>query len=296
MYRELKAELKTLKVPQAVGTLRILRPVEIKSLELRVGTSFRHSYPRHWHDEFFISAITAGAGHFSYGGKDHIATPGTLVLLSPGEVHTHHDCSSGRSFRSLHLTPSFMTYVESELLQRPGSLANFQSTLISDPGTAELFLKLHTSLERSVTRLHHETLILSFFTRLSRHLNRQPCKVGVASRERVAVRSAVQFLHDHYEQAISLRDLAAHCNLSPYYFHRMFSRATGMPPHAYQIQLRIMRAKSLLKQWPIASVSALTGFFDQSHFTRQFKHLVGVTPAQYAGQGKKVQDAMVPPH
>jgi AraC-like DNA-binding protein len=74
----------------------------------------------------------------------------------------------------------------------------------------------------------------------------------------------------------------------------MFSRATGMPPHAYQIQLRIMRAKLLLKKWPIASVAALTGFVDQSHFTRQFKRLVGVTPAQYAGEGKKVQDAGVP--
>lgn len=284
--------IETSEVP---GTLRIWRPLEIKSLELHVGTSFQHSYPRHWHDEYYISAITAGAGRFFYRGKDHIATPGTLVLVAPGEVHTHSDCSGGRSFRSLHMAPSFVAQVDSELLRSRDALANFQSTVISDPGTLSLFLKLHNSLERSGTLLHHETLMLSLFTQLSRDFNRRAYNSSLAGRECVAVRRAVQFLQEHYNESISLRSLADLGNLSPYYFNRVFSRTIGMPPHAYQIQLRIMFAKSLLKAWPIASVAALTGFVDQSHFTRQFKRLVGVTPAQYANQGKKVQDTLASP-
>jgi AraC-like DNA-binding protein len=281
-------------VKMATGTLRIWRPAEYKSFELRLGTSFGHSYPRHWHDEFFISAITAGAGTFFYRGNNHVATPGTLVLVAPGEVHAHYDCNGGRSFRSLHIALSTVTEVESELLQRQGSFSNLRSSLVSDPNTLDLFLKLHKSLERSATRLHHEMLMLSFFTQLSRHVDRQRWHSGRTGREHVAVGCALEFLREHYDQAVSLRDLATLTNMSPYYFHRMFSRATGMPPHAYQIQLRIMRAKLLLKKWPIASVAALTGFVDQSHFTRQFKRLMGVTPAQYAGEGKKVQDAGVP--
>jgi AraC-like DNA-binding protein len=64
-----------------------------------------------------------------------------------------------------------------------------------------------------------------------------------------------------------------------------------MPPHAYLVQIRLLRAKALLRRGrPIAHVASATGFADQSHFTRHFKRLMGVTPAKYAGQGKNVQD------
>lgn len=274
-------------IAKHTGSLRIWRPADHKSLELRLGTSFRHSYPRHWHDEFFISAITDGAGHFLYGGRDHLATPGTLVFVAPGEVHAHHDCNGGRSFRSLHMAPSFVAEVGSQLLQCNDPLSNFHSSLISDPDTLHLFLKLHRSLEKPGSRLHGETRILEFFTRLRRHIDKQRGNIVVPGRERAAVRCALEYLHAHYDQAISLRDLATLANMSPYYFHRVFSRATGMPPHGYLIQLRIMRAKVLLETWPIASVAALTGFVDQTHFTRQFRRQLGITPAQYAGVARK---------
>jgi hypothetical protein len=58
-----------------------------------------------------------------------------------------------------------------------------------------------------------------------------------------------------------------------------------MPPHAYQIQMRISHAKPLLLQGlPISRVAADTGFFDTSQFTRHFKRQVGVlTPRVVAG-------------
>jgi transcriptional regulator GlxA family with amidase domain len=67
-----------------------------------------------------------------------------------------------------------------------------------------------------------------------------------------------------------------------------------MPPHAYQIQVRLLRAKKLLRsgRHP-ADVAYATGFADQSHFSRHFKRLMGLTPARYAGRSKNVQDARV---
>jgi AraC-like DNA-binding protein len=64
-----------------------------------------------------------------------------------------------------------------------------------------------------------------------------------------------------------------------------------MPPHEYQLQVRIARAKSALRTGsPIAQVALDMGFADQSHFTRVFKRLVGGTPAQYFGHRKNVLD------
>lgn len=276
--------------------LRIWRPVDLESLELHVGTSFQHSYPRHWHEEFFMSAITAGAGHFHYRGSDHLATPGTLVLVVPGEVHAHYDYNGGRSFRSIHMPWSFVADVSSDVTQGAGSLRGFPSSVIADARIVEGFLKLHRLLGANGTRLHRESLLLSFLAELLRQVSKEGPLRSDTGRECVAVRRAQEFLNEHYNRTVSLKDLAALANLSPYHFHRVFCRHTGMPPHAYQIQLRIMRAKTLArKHWPLAQVASVTGFADQSHFTRHFKRLVGVTPAQYAGQSKNVQDIIAQP-
>ena len=67
---------------------------------------------------------------------------------------------------------------------------------------------------------------------------------------------------------------------------RVFRRQTGLPPHAYQTQVRIEAAKNLIIQGrSLAFVAAETGFADQSHFTRRFKQLAGITPGEYAAAG-----------
>jgi transcriptional regulator GlxA family with amidase domain len=63
---------------------------------------------------------------------------------------------------------------------------------------------------------------------------------------------------------------------------RVFQQATGMTPHTYVLDVRIKRARQLLHQGQaIAQVAQATGFVDQSHFHKQFKRILGVTPGQY---------------
>ena len=72
--------------------------------------------------------------------------------------------------------------------------------------------------------------------------------------------------------------------MSRYQLFRAFQRETGMPPHAYQLTVRVDRAKALLLQGvPPAHVAADLGFYDQSHFTQCFRSQLGVTPLGYVG-------------
>jgi AraC-like DNA-binding protein len=97
------------------------------------------------------------------------------------------------------------------------------------------------------------------------------------------VRRAREFLEEHYADRVSLRDLSRLTGLSPFHLHRSFSRRIGMPPHAYQVHVRISRARSFLRGGrAISDIASSTGFADQSHFTYAFKRLMGVTPGQYA--------------
>jgi len=266
------------------GNLKIWRPSDLDSLELRVGTSFEHPYPRHWHEEIFVSAITAGAGSFFFGGRDHLAAPGSLVVVAPGEVHAHSDREGGRSFRSLSVPSSFV------------GLADFPSSVMADARIFQVFLRLHRALEGSGSRLQRESLLLDFFAQLVGRMREGGLVPSGVGREYRAVRRAQEFLNEHYDRNVSLKELASVANLSPFYLHRVFCQEAGMPPHAYLVQIRLLRAKDLLRRGrPIAHVALATGFADQSHFTRHFKRLMGVTPTQYAGQGKNVQDVSLQP-
>jgi AraC-like DNA-binding protein len=154
------------------------------------------------------------------------------------------------------------------------------------------FVGFHRALERGVTRLHRDSIFLGFCAELSRYLGNRDRFSSAAGREYRAVRRAREFLDQHFDRNVPLKELASVADLSPFYFHRVFCRETGMPPHAYQIQLRLIRAKALLRKGqPLALVASATGFADQSHLHRHFRRLMGVTPAEYAGRGKIVQDA-----
>jgi AraC-like DNA-binding protein len=66
-----------------------------------------------------------------------------------------------------------------------------------------------------------------------------------------------------------------------------------MPPHQFQTLVRVSRAKALLREgWSIPQAASQVGFFDQSHFNRHFKRIIGVTPGQYRVSSKNVQDAL----
>ncbi|MGF6753589.1 helix-turn-helix transcriptional regulator [Paraburkholderia sp. GAS42] len=92
----------------------------------------------------------------------------------------------------------------------------------------------------------------------------------------------------HLEDGLSILELAAACELSPAYFCRAFRRSTGHAPHQWLIRRRIDVARDLLARssLSIAEIAISCGFADQSHFTRVFSHVTGITPRawRYAQQ------------
>jgi AraC family transcriptional regulator len=96
------------------------------------------------------------------------------------------------------------------------------------------------------------------------------------------VQQAIDFIHTHLGQDLSLGQIAEVINISPTYFASLFKRATGTSPHQYVIQQRVERAKLMLSKTDlaIADIALQVGFSSQSHLTQQFKRLTGMTPKQ----------------
>jgi AraC-like DNA-binding protein len=80
----------------------------------------------------------------------------------------------------------------------------------------------------------------------------------------------------------SLAELATMTGLSRYQVLRGFEKSYGLTPHAWAVQLRVERARSLIARGETLSIAALmAGFADQSHMNRTFVRLLGFTPGRY---------------
>jgi AraC family transcriptional regulator len=99
-----------------------------------------------------------------------------------------------------------------------------------------------------------------------------------------ALRRVRLYIDEHLGERISLDELARQARVSRFHFARQFRLSTGESPMAYLRRMRIERSKSILqtREATIAEVAAGLGFSDQSHFTRTFGRLVGVSPRSFA--------------
>lgn len=85
------------------------------------------------------------------------------------------------------------------------------------------------------------------------------------------------------ETPVSLRELAKAAHRSRFELIRRFKAVFGLTPHRFLLQSRVRGAQRLLEASaaPLADVALAAGFYDQSHFIRQFKRQVGLTPSAY---------------
>jgi AraC family transcriptional regulator len=91
------------------------------------------------------------------------------------------------------------------------------------------------------------------------------------------------YIEAHLGEELTIATLATQIPMSQFHFARAFKAATGEAPHRYITQRRIERAKVLLSvtRLSVAEVAYQMGFSHQSHFTAQFRKVVGLTPKQF---------------
>ena len=257
----------------------------LQNLEVLHATYRHHTFPRHLHEEFCICVVTQGAEKVFYQGTTYLAPAGSLVVIPPEVVHSNWAADeTGWSYHVCYPSPDLFSQLGISQV-----MPLFHQPVIADRQLAQQFIRFHQLLIQASPQntLETESTLLSALSGLIKrysHPGLLDCHHTQA--ESKAIGQVREYLHTHYAQKIVLQDLAELTGLSPYYLSRIFQKATGLPPHAYLIQIRIIQAKARLAQacslnCSLSEVALDLGFSDQSHFTKTFKAIVGVTPKQY---------------
>jgi AraC family transcriptional regulator, transcriptional activator for feuABC-ybbA operon len=98
-----------------------------------------------------------------------------------------------------------------------------------------------------------------------------------------------EYMDQHYNEPLSIRQLAQMANISPKYFVDLFKKTYGQSAMDYLTDLRINRAKRYLAESGerLRDIAAKVGYSDEFYFSRKFKKEVGVSPSDFAKHFKK---------
>ncbi|MGI2904210.1 AraC family transcriptional regulator [Tolypothrix sp. VBCCA 56010] len=135
------------------------------------------------------------------------------------------------------------------------------------------------------SRLYADSLTTALSVQLLRNYctKEQLIKEYTNGLSKYKLQQAIAYINDNLTEDLSLEAIASHLQMSVYYFARLFKQSMGVTPHQYVIQQRVERAKQLLKKQNKLSISEVAfqvGFAHQSHLSRHFKRILGVTPKE----------------
>jgi len=250
-------------------------PAGLAGVEILTCQHVDLDFPDHIHDTLTVWVNDLGCEYFRFKGNTAVLDRSGFGVVNAGEVHANGAVAS--TFRSLRTFYVDMD-VCSSLFER--SMPLLADGLYTDATLHTLLACLHGLLWHSTDTLECQSIFVEVFAEmLTRHgrLSAPP-----RGRESWRYTRTRELLHASMGESLSLQSLADAADCSPQHLLRLFRTHAGVSPHAYLVCLRIARVRRLLKTgWSVADAAAECGFADQSHCTRWFRKLTGITPFAY---------------
>jgi PAS domain S-box-containing protein len=111
-------------------------------------------------------------------------------------------------------------------------------------------------------------------------------RAGLALRPYTEMRMVLEYVSEHYSQPIEIKELAALVHLSVSQFERRFRKVFQISPlkHVMNVRIRAASVRLTSSNDTIATIALDCGFYDHSHFTRNFRRVMGVSPKEYRKQ------------
>jgi AraC-like DNA-binding protein len=232
-------------------------------------------YAMHRHDTYAIGRTLAGVQSFRYRGSIRNSLPGGTMVLHPDEPHDGQaGTGDGFHYRMVYVDPALF---QQALGGRP--LPFLEGGLSNDPRLFAATESLLQAMDSAIDPLEQDSALHDLAVALAAVAGAPDAPRSVDYR---AATLARDYLLASLDRAVTLDELAAAAGRDRWSLSRDFRALFGTSPHRYLTMRRLDLVRQLvLKGVSLADASAASGFADQSHMTRHFKHAWGVAPAQW---------------
>ena len=255
-------------------------------------------FGRHTHEFDEMVIVYGGQAQHLLGHESWTLSAGDVFLLSGRCTHEYRMVEDLRLVNILHQLDALKLDL-SELIALPG----YQALFVPEPGRRPR----STPWKRLRLKLDELSVLLGLVDRLEDELKRREpgfrfmataifmqilgyavrCQGESGERATKALEKVgrvIARLERDFREPVSLGELAREAGMSHRQFNRAFHDATGSPPVAYVLRLRVNHAASLLRHEPDINVTEAafrSGFSDSNFFSRQFRKALGLSPRAY---------------
>ena len=237
----------------------------------------------HWHSYFLLNLVTEGNSKQLINGREYDLCRGSVILLSPMDFHKN---IISENERLEICAVKFLDSVFYDSLIELCELEDFPIvTQLSDNDfeIAKQLFSILSAEHANSKRLGSSIFSLSLVRQLVILTLRNTVSESSASKYDTSLKRALIYIHAHFQDPITLSEVAAHIGYSPNYFSSVFKKQTGFAFQNYLQDLRLNFAMNILKFSNISVTEAClkSGFRTLSHFICSFKNKFGETPEHF---------------
>lgn len=238
----------------------------------------KHYYTcRRNYESFLLIYTYAGEGTLVYQGQTYVLGEGMGFLIDCQNPHTYYTSGQHWYTSMLHFFGSRASWYYEQFLQNDSVVFSVPKNGALQQNLEALLLVAQSSSSHREARfsLLLEKLLLDLAEDLPGRQQPIPDYIFYLQK----------YMENHFTQPFTLDDLASFANVSKFHLSREFKRHTGFSPNEYLVELRLDRAKFLLKNssLPIGQTAAIAGFSSYPNFLKLFKERTGMTPGAYRG-------------
>ncbi|QUI24740.1 helix-turn-helix transcriptional regulator [Vallitalea pronyensis] len=285
-----------MKIKKSIIQLDKKFPLEVQQQELLPYYDMHKIF--HWHECLEISYVKAGYGQYHMKNRCYQMEPGDIIVIN-------------------NIEPHYLEVYDKQMLQ---TVLVFNPTLVYsdlsnslDYNYLQPFLERGSDFNNKLSRDHSFTakireqliaieeeyqekpkgyqlmikarllMILTYLTRYFRdpEKNNKPNKQNL-----VRVEKVIEYIYQHYQDTIALKDIAGKLFITPQYFCTIFKETTGYTFNDYVNKIRINQSMIQLKESnkKITHIATECGFNNTTHFNTTFKKFTGKTPSRFRNQ------------
>lgn len=226
-------------------------------------------FPLHTHDTFNIALILDQTFSSRLTTNFVQAPVGSICITNPDEIHaTPCEKKLGNSFITFYIAPTILRQLNH------GADVFFKDKVIYDQRLFSTLFYLSQNIDNRA--IDYETELMSALSELVKQF---ATEIHFQHKELILFR---EFVQDDLSGRFSLEQTARKFGVNKYKLLRLFKHETGLTPNSFITLKRIEQAKRMLAEHgDLPEIAFCTGFYDLSHFNREFKRYVGVTPGTY---------------
>lgn len=235
------------------------------------------------HHHFVLTLITRGRGVQTLNGKDIPFRPNDVFFLSPADFYKN-TLQEGETFSYYGLKFSYKLLDDrlADLCALDQLPLHVHMSEADAKIAREVFSRLVEECKQGKkllgSKVYQQALVEQLIILVLRQVRRSK-----DLRPEAFINRALGYIHSHFNETITVADVAAYVGYTPNYFNTCFRQQMGTPFGEYLRRMRLEYSENLLRssQTPITEVGFESGFGSLSYFSRCFCKQYGMPPQEY---------------